>query len=144
MVEASLIFVPTFAILFGILDFSIAIFLRSTLQHACREGVRYAVTYQTISGSGHDASIQSVVQANAMGFLAGESGREKIRIRYYTPDTYEETSLNAPNNVVEVSIEDFEWGWIAPLMRSATPLRMGARATDRMEGLPGGSQPPAR
>ena len=79
-----------------------------------------------------------------MGFLAGESGLEKIRVRYYLGDTLEETAVNGPNNIVEVSVEDFQWSWMAPFMLSKTPLQLVARATDRMEGLPGGAQPPAR
>src|SRR5262245_5437470 len=100
-VEAAFILVPTLALLFGILDFSMGIVLGRTLHHAGREGVRYAVTYSTVGGLGHDASIKSVVQSNAMGFLAGESGLEKIKVRYYLGDTFEETAVNGPNNIVE-------------------------------------------
>ena len=144
LIESALVFVPTFAMMLGILDFSVAIFLRSTFQHACREGVRYAVTYQIAPGLGHDDSIRSVVKKHSMGFLSGTTGDEKVKIRYYTPDTFTETPANAPGNIVEVSVENFNWGWILPLMRQHTPLQMTARATDRMEGLPGGSAAPAR
>jgi len=142
--ETALVFVPTFAMMFGVVDFSVALFMRSTFQHAVREGVRYAVTYQVKPGMGHDGSIRSVVQENSMGFLNGGDNAEKIRIRYYTPDTFEETVSNTPGNIVEIAVENFQWGWMLPLMRTATPLNMTARATDVMEGLPGGSAPPAR
>jgi Flp pilus assembly protein TadG len=138
------VMVPLFALMFGIIDYGFVIFLRSTFQHAVREGVRYAVTYQTIPGQGHDASIKSVVQASAMGFLAGQSGLDKIHIQYYEPDTLGTTSANAPGNIVEISIEGYQWGWIAPLLRSGTPLTINVRSSDRMEGLPGGTSPPAR
>lgn len=144
LIESALVFVPTFAMMLGILDFSVAIFLRSTFQHACREGVRYAVTYQLVPGLGHDASIRSVVKHHAMGFLSGSAGDSKVKIRYYTPDTFTETSENLPGNIVEVSVEGFQWGWILPLLRQNTPLQMTARASDRMEGLPGGSAAPPR
>ncbi len=144
MLETVLVLVPTLAMMLGILDFSMALFLRSTFHHACREGVRYAVTYQTVPGLGHDASIKSVVQQHAMGFLNGSSGADRIAVRYYTADTFQEVPANAPGNLVEISIENYQWGWILPLWRSATPLSMTARATDRMETLPGGSAPPPR
>jgi hypothetical protein len=144
-VEMAFVLVPLFAIMFAIVDFGFAIFLRSTFLHAVREGTRYAVTYRTIVGKGHDDSIKTVVQNSAMGFLAGSSGAEKIKIRYYAPDTLVETAANAPGNLVEISVEGYQWGWLAPLMRDETPLSIGARSSDRMEGLPlGMSSPPAR
>lgn len=144
MLENVLVFIPTFAMMLGMLDFSVALFLRSTFQHACREGVRYAVTYQTIPGLGHDSSIKSVVQQNAMGFLAGSSGAAQIKVRYYDSETFVESAQNAPGNIIEVSVENYRWGWILPLMRTRTPLSLTARATDRMESLPSGTAAPAR
>jgi Flp pilus assembly protein TadG len=144
-VEMAFVMLPLFAILFAIVDFGFAIFLRSTFQHAVREGTRYAVTYQTIGGKGHDDSIKSVVQTSAMGFLAGDDGLQKIKIRYFNPDTLVETAANAPGNLVEVSVEGYQWGWLAPLLRTDTPLTITTRSSDRMEGLPlGMSVPPAR
>jgi Flp pilus assembly protein TadG len=136
---------PLFALMFGIVDFGFAIFLRSTFQHAVREGTRYAVTYQTASGMGHDASIKDVVKSSAMGFLSSSAASTKIKIRYYNPDTLVETAANAPGNLVEVSVEGYQWGWLAPLFRTSTPLTITTRSSDRMEGLPGGlTAPPAR
>lgn len=136
--------VPLFALIFAIVDFGLAIFVRSTLQHATREGVRYAVTYRTVDGMGHDDSIKSVVQENAMGFLSGEDGTGHISIRYYDPATLQEVGANNPGNLIEVSVENYTFGFLAPLLRSAAPLSMTARSSDRMEGLPGGTAPPAR
>jgi hypothetical protein len=139
------VLVPLLALILGIVDYGLAIFVRSTLQHAVREGVRYAVTYRTMSGLGHDASIKAVVQNEAMGFLAGPAGLSKVFIRYYDPVTLQQVAGNSPNNLVEVSVENFSWGWLAPLLRSANPLPMVARSSDRMEGLPGGqTAPPPR
>jgi hypothetical protein len=144
LLEGSLVLVPFFAIMFAIVDFGMVIFMRNTFQHAVREGVRYAVTFQTQPGMGHDASIKSVVEYNSMGFLSGTQGSNYIRIRYYDPVTLVETGANAPGNVVEVSVEGYQWGMMAPLWRSATPITLNVRASDRMESLPGVSTPPAR
>ena len=88
-----------------------------------------------------------MVQRNAMGFLSGDSGAGRIHIRYYDPVTFEEKTgvgSNAPGSVIEVSVEDFRWDWIVPLMRSRTALNIIARAADRMESLAVGSSPPSR
>jgi len=143
-VESAFVLVPLFAILFAITDFGFAIFLKNTFMHAVREGVRYAVTYSVQSGFGHDDSIKRTVQTNAMGFLAGSANYDKIKVRYYNPTTFAEVAENNPGNIVEVSVEGYSWGWLAPLWRSSTPLNITVRSSDRMEALPGGVSPPAR
>ena len=107
-----------------------------------REGVRYAVTSRTEPGMGHDASIKAVVQRHAMGFLNGPEGASKIHIRYYVPGTFAETQSNAGGNIVEVSIENYRWNWMAPVLRgNASPLTLVVRSSDRMEMPPGGISP---
>jgi hypothetical protein len=142
VVESALTLLPLLAVSLAILDLAFVLFLRSTFQHAVREGVRYAVTSRTAPGSGHDASIRSVVQRHAIGFLNEEESAEKIKIRYFVPGSLAETGSNAGGNIVEVSIEGFEWSWIVPLFHSALPVRLTMRASDRMEPSPGGVPPP--
>ncbi|MFN9263229.1 MAG: TadE/TadG family type IV pilus assembly protein [Acidobacteriota bacterium] len=147
-IETSFVIVPLLAIAFAITDYSMAIFLRSTFQHAVREGVRYAVTYQTMSGMCQDASIRQVVKNSSAGFL-GDAHNSLITITYHPPTDLSLTLVgagsNAAGNVVEVSVENFNYGWMAPLMRSNTPLNITVRAADRTESLPGGATtPPCR
>ncbi len=142
LVETGLVLLPLMALILAFIDHGLAIFLQGTFQHAVREGVRYAVTYQVISGKGQDDSIRAVVQRNAVGFL--NTCPSCIKIRYYKPDTLVETSDNLPGNIVEVSIEGYSRNWIAPLWRVAGAYAITARAADRMEGLSGGSSPPTR
>lgn len=146
--EAALIFLPLMAMMLALIDFSVALFLRATMQNAVREGVRYAVTYQTSGGLCQDASIKAVVKASSVGFLADASHDSKIKVRYYAPSnlTTEVTGAgsNAPGNVVEIGVEGFTWSWIAPLWRTASPFNVNVYAADRMEGLPGGSAAPCR
>ncbi len=148
LVEVSLIFLPMFAMLLALVDFSMALFLRATMQNAVREGVRYAVTYQTAGGMCQDASIRAVVKGASVGFLADASHDAKIKVRYYAPSdlTTEVTGTgsNAPGNVVEIGIEGYAWSWIAPLWRTASPFQINVYAADRMEGLAGGVSPPCR
>jgi hypothetical protein len=55
LLEGVLAMLPFLAIMFSVLDLSIAI--KNTAQFAVCQGVRYAVTSQTLSGMGQDASI---------------------------------------------------------------------------------------
>ncbi len=126
------------------MDLSLVIFLKATFQHAVREGVRYAMTGRTMEGLGHDASIKQVVQTYAIGFLAGDAGAEKIRIRYFEPGTLAEVTgpgSNRGGNIVEISIEDFSWRPMVPLMKSGDPVVIAARSTGIMEPSPGGIPP---
>ena len=80
---------PLLAIMFTVLDLSIAIFVKNTVQFAVCQGVRYAVTSQTLPGMGQDASIKSVVQGYTLGLLdalsADHVGANRITITYYDP-----------------------------------------------------------
>lgn len=142
LLETALILVPLLAVLLATVDFALAIFVRATLQHAVREGVRYAVTYETLPGLGHDASIKQIVQKHALGLLNGRD--ELIHVRYYDPVHLEEVPENSPGNVIEVSVEGYQWRWLVPLLRSGGVIEIHAWASDRMEGLPGGRNPPPR
>lgn len=141
-IETALVLMPLLAIVFAIVDHGLVVFLQSTFQHAVREGVRYAVTYQVQAGLGHDASIRTVVVRNAMGFL---NGRESaVKIRYFDPTTFQEVPDNVPGNIIEVSIEGYQHRWMAALWRAPGTLQIRARSADRMEGLPTGASPPPR
>ncbi len=144
VVEVGLTLVPFLAIVFLLMDLSLVIFLKATFQHAVREGVRYAMTGRTMDGMGHDASIKQVVQTYAIGFLAGEEGAEKIKIRYFEPGTMTEVTgagSNRGGNIVEISIEDFSWRPMVPLLKSGDPVTISARSTGIMEPSPGGIPP---
>jgi Flp pilus assembly protein TadG len=139
MIELSFALVPFLALSLAIIDFSIPIFVRTTLTHAVREGSRYGITYQTRSGKTHSQSIQDVVMEQSMGFLSGTPGRDKVKVRFYSPTTFAEQTgpdRNIGGNVVEVSVEGFTWQYMVPLWRSSAPLNIHATSSDRLEMLP--------
>ncbi|MBL8294195.1 MAG: pilus assembly protein [Bryobacterales bacterium] len=147
LVEAAFVLVPLVALILAIADFGFATFLRATMQHAVREGTRYGVTFQLKPGKCQDDSIKDVVTEQAMGFLAGASNRNRIKVRYYHPDTFAEittSAANSPGNILEVSIEGYDYVWLAPLMRSAVPLAIAVRSSDRLEGLGGSMTRPCK
>lgn len=144
IVEMSLVVIALFGLLFLLMDLSWAVFAKATLQHAVREGCRYAVTSQTESGLGHLASIQAKVVDSAMGFLASSADQAKIQIRFYDANTLTElTGLgsNAGGNLVVVSVENFELRPLVPLARSGDPVRFTVRAGDKIEASPLGIPP---
>lgn len=145
-VEMSLAILPFLAISFAVLDFAIPIFLRTTLTHAVREGSRYAITYQTKPGKTQSESVKQVVVEQAMGFLKGTDGLNKVKVRFYSPTTFAEVTgadANAGGNVVEVSVEGFTWEYMVPLWRTKTPLTIHATSSDRLEVLPSSVARPA-
>ena len=100
---------PLCAMVFLILDMAWAFYVKSTLQNGVREGVRYAITSQTMTGLGQDASIKSVVQQNAMGLLAGSAGAALINIQYFLPNTLVPVSGLNPFAALKASVAPVPW-----------------------------------
>ena len=135
-----------FMFLFALIDFSVAILIKNTLHSAVREGVRYAITGQTIAGAGgQDNSIKQVVQRNSLGFL-NTSNAGLISIAYSNPQTLAAvtgTNSNAAGNIVQITVSGFSWAWMVPYARSAAPLSISVASADVVEPSPNGI-PPAR
>lgn len=143
IVEMSFVVIALFGLLFLLMDLSWVVFAKASVQHAVREGCRYAVTSQTLSGMGHVASIREVVRRNSMGFISG-SQMDSIQVRFYSADTLQLLSgagSNAGGNLVVVAVENFEVRPLIPFVRSADPIRFSVRAGDRMEASPLGIPP---
>lgn len=135
VVEAALIIVPLFGILFLILDISMVIFVRSTFQHAVREGVRYAITGANDTGPCQDDSIKAVVKKNALGFLNGPTASSKIHVHFQNAVSGA-VSNNAYGNIVQVSVEGYQFLPLAPYQRVNNKPLVWARAYDMMEYVP--------
>jgi hypothetical protein len=150
LVDSALATLPLLALFCGVLDFAVAIFLKNTTLFAVRQGVRYAVTSQTMAGKGHDASIKTTVKTYSMGVLDALSpdhdGTNRIAIQYYDPVTLAELTgpgSNAGGNIVVISATGLSWAWMVPLLRDSTPLQFSVASADLMEASPSGG-PPAR
>jgi len=141
IVEFGLVIVPLLAFIFLIVDIAWVLFAQSTLQHAVSEGVRYAVTSQTMAGMGQDASIDTVIVNNAFGFVTAATV-SNIAINYFNPSTLASTTSNAGGNVVQIVISGVNVYPLGPIWRSKTALVLSARSSDVMEASPGGIPPP--
>ncbi|HXK02596.1 MAG TPA: TadE/TadG family type IV pilus assembly protein [Verrucomicrobiae bacterium] len=150
LVESSFALLPLLALLFGVIDIGFAVFVRNTMQFAMRQGVRYAVTSQTMPGMGQDLSIKTVVNTYAMGLLDGLSpthdGLSQIAITYYDPVSLAPLTgpgSNIGGNIVVVSCTGLSWAWMVPLLRSTAPMQFSVSSADIMEATPLAG-PPAR
>jgi hypothetical protein len=121
LVEVSLIAVALFGFTFLLLDVSMVIFLRSTFQHAVREGVRYGITGETAPGVCQDLSIKAVVKRNAIGFLNSTAGAATIHVHFMSPVDGTKTD-NSPGNIIQVSVEAYRYGPLAPYQRVGAPM----------------------
>ena len=143
MVEFALTFIVFLAMIFAMFDLAYVVFVRGTLHHAVREGVRYAITGRTIAGLGQDDSIKQVIRNNSMGLLSAAQLESLVHIDYYLPACSSgcETAVNGAGNIVVVAVDNYEVEPIGPLLRPAAPFVVSVAAVDKVEPLPGAPPP---
>jgi Flp pilus assembly protein TadG len=136
VIEAGFVFLPLVAVIFLILDLSFAIFVKTNLQNAVRDGVRYAVTGRLVGSHRYlNDSVVQVVQDNALGFLNGSDGACKVSVNYFNPDTGA-ASTGTQGDLVVVSVSGFSLSPFGPILRNAQPLQFSVSASDIMERCP--------
>jgi Flp pilus assembly protein TadG len=153
IIEAVFTMLPMFALIFAFVDFGLLLFRWCTLQNAVREGCRYAITFQTSGNLGQDASIEHIVQQYAMGIVTTTDSPQHIYVNYYAPSNLNSAIAfanggNVSGNVVEVSVQNVSWAWLAPIsgsfgagvpfFRSLTPITLNVYSSDILGGLPAG------
>jgi Flp pilus assembly protein TadG len=148
VIETVFTMMPMLALVLGITDIGLMIFRWTTVQNAVREGCRYAVTFQTNAGGHQDASIEATVQSFAMGFVKTTDNPQTIFVNYYSPtnlNTPIGSGGNVPGNIVQVSVQNVGFSWIAPLsgtianpLYASTPLSLSAYSLDILGGYPVG------
>ncbi len=149
LLEGVFTLLPTFALIFAFIDFGLLLFRWATLQEAVREGCRYAITFQTATGSGQDASIEAVVQQYGMGLVTTTDSPQHIFVNYYSVtnlNTPIASGGNVPGNIVQVSVQNISWAWLAPISgsfgananRDQTPIALAVYSSDILGGYPAG------
>ncbi|MGA2737993.1 MAG: TadE/TadG family type IV pilus assembly protein [Bryobacteraceae bacterium] len=142
MLETTAILMLFLGLLFLVIDLSLALFTKATLQHAAEAGVRFAVTDQLASGTAYlNDSIVQVVQQNALGLLNGSNGACKISINYLNPVTGLADTGNG-GDVVEVSVVGYNYTPVG-ILKSSSPITISASSSDVMEACPLNGCPPA-
>jgi len=150
LVETCLATLPLLAFFFGIVDVSLGVFIKNTLLYAVRQGVRYAITSQTMAGLGQDESIKTTVKNYSAGLVdslsPNQNGDNQISITYYDPVTLNAVTganSNIGGNIVVVSVSGLSWAWMFPLWHTTAPMQFAVASADIMEATPLGG-PPAR
>ena len=140
-IEAGVTVVLLFGLIFLVMDLSMLLFIRSTLQQAVRNGVRIGATGSQFGGHTYlNDSIRAAVQAEALGFLNGPQGACKIAVNYFTPDTGAATS-GTQGDVLVVSVNDFSYTPLGAVLRTADPFRITVSSSDIVERCPIGGCP---
>jgi len=141
MLEGTAIMLLMFGLLFLLIDLSLALFTKATLQQAVQTGVRFAVTTRLASGTSYlNDSIVQVVQQSSLGMLSGANGACKIAINYYNPVTGAADS-GTGGDVVEVSVVGYQYTPVG-ILKSSSPISITASASDVLESCPLSGCPP--
>ncbi len=148
IVECALTLIPVLALVFAFADLSLLLFRWSTLENAVREGCRYAITFQTSGSLGQDASVAQVVQKYALGVVTVRDQPQHIFVDYFSPTNLNSpiaSGGNVPGNIVQVSVQNVSWDWLAPLsgtlrnpFYATQDLSFSAYSSDILGGYPAG------
>jgi len=140
LLEASAITLLILGLMFLVVDLSMALFTKATLQEAVQAGVRFAVTDRLASGQSYmNDSIVQVVQQNSQGLLNGANGACKISINYFNAVTGQ-ASTGTGGDVIEVSVSGYQYTPVG-ILKSASPISIAASSSDVLEQCPLGGCP---
>jgi len=133
-VEAGLITLIMFALIFLLMDISLSLFIKSTLQEAAVDGVRFGVTEQVLTGNTYmNDSINQVVQASAMGFITNPGCQ--VTINYYDPYGGATTTPTS-GDILQVAITGYQYTPLGAILKSSAPVSISVQASDVMEQCP--------
>jgi Flp pilus assembly protein TadG len=119
MIEFTLSFLPFMVITIVLVDLSWAIFAEASLQQSVRMAVREGITLTSTQVTGNlTDTVKAMVQAHAVGFLNGATGKAYIKVHYFdqnnpSSDVSAQSWGNTPGNIMQVSVESFP---LVPLM----------------------------
>jgi Flp pilus assembly protein TadG len=141
LIEFSFVLIPLLGFVFLIMDVAWGIFARAALQEAVREGVRFGVVGQALSGYTHlNPSIQQVVESFSFGFI-NSSNLSNVTVTYYSPTTFAQitgSTGTTAGNIVQVSVSGISVLPMMPVYQSnggwkRQALSVSASAADVME-----------
>jgi len=172
VVEGVLIFLPFFALIFGIADFSMAMFIMGSFEQGATDAARFTTTYSlTYNGTTYTtqtAAAKAIVYNESFGFInaTNDAANHYVQVNYYYPDnlttpatcatncnhtwtdsngnTFTVNYDNQPGDVIEVRVVGFPWNWMVPLptFMPGRSIGLGAEAVDILQALPTGMSAP--
>ncbi len=144
-VEFAFVIIPLLAFVFLIIDIGWVIFAKATLQEAVREGVRYGVTGQVLTGqAGMTSSVRQIVMQYAGGFIPSGNAQTDISVQYYSAATLSQLTgagSCAGGNVLTVTVSGVSINPLAAILFSNTPMVLSATSSDVIESDPNGIVP---
>jgi hypothetical protein len=130
-----------FALIFLLLDISLSLFIKVTLQEAVRDGVRFGVTEQLLTGDTYmSTSIAKVVQQNSGGFVTNAPCQ--VTVNYYDPYGGATTTPTG-GYILQVAVQGYQYTPLGAIFKSGAPVAINVQASDVMEACPGGGCPSA-
>ena len=160
--EFAFLIMPTFALVCGFIDVGMTFFSWNTMQNAVREGTRYAITYQVDSSGRQTTAIKNKVASWAMNLVSASatsaSGTAYIDVNFYTQPTSANPNgtlvtgalANASGNIVEVSIKNYPYAFLAPFSGSlagafyrnpGSQMTISVYSSDLLGGAPSSGTP---
>jgi len=134
VVEAGLITVIMFALIFLLLDIALSLFIKSTLLEAARDGVRFGVTEQLLAGDSYMTdSINKVVQSSSLGFISNPGCQ--VTVTYFDPYGGPTTTPTS-GDILQVSINGYQYTPLGAILKSGAPVPISVQASDVMEQCP--------
>lgn len=142
MVEFALTFLLFISMVLGFGQMGLTLWIKTTLHHAVREGVRYAITGATKGALGHDASIRQKVMIASAGLIKPAQADSLIQIEYFD-QSGAPTALNEGGNTIVLSVKEFPIPWLvaAPISPLGDGISVSVSAVDRLENF---RSPPPR
>jgi hypothetical protein len=139
--EAGMITLLMFGLIFLLMDISLSIFIKSTLQEAARDGVRFGVTEQLLTGDSYlSDSIGKVVQQSALGFISKPGCQ--VTVSYFDPYGGATTTPTA-GSVLSVAVQGYQYTPLGAILKSGAPVSISVQASDIMEACPSTGCPAA-
>lgn len=122
IVEFALVSLLLFTFIFAIVDFAVMFYVRLTMQHAIREGTRYAITGQGGPGGRKDALVQKI-RENSCGLYEKNANQQTVpSVSVVTPRDKTYTNYSSipdtgkPDQIISVSL-NYSWPLLTPILR---------------------------
>lgn len=149
MVEAAFALLMFLGFMFLLVDVCWAMFAKTTLQHAVRSAVRYAVTSPNdgnVAKLGELAVIKQRVQRESMGMLSASDLDSYVTVQFFpvgssTALSVSDSTANTAGNLVVISVTKWPLHLLAPLLHN-TPVTITVSSGDLIETIGNGVTPP--
>ena len=134
MIEFALCFLLFLGTIVGFGQMAMAVWIKTTLHHAVREGARFAITGQTIGGAGQDSSIRQVVSRSTAGVLTPAQAASLVTIEFFD-QAGAATASNAGGNTIVVSVRNYPVPMLvpAPVSYVKNAFTVSTQAVARLE-----------